>query len=262
MEQLTYKDSVNTALKGDPSAYTSWKAREQLFTALMALFCILFVGSNVLRIFGYRITALLTPAFVVGMGTFFYITAFSTNTYDYGVSIAGGEAKFGISDSGNGSLMMLAILGLILNVGMQGFKYSVFDSTKEIAYLNLDKEEKTRAKAVGDILGQRGGKSFAALVNCVFLPLFSAKSNAIMKSFNIMTFAIMVIEVTLWIGSVFYLANYISNRELAKQEEEKKQDREAGSDPKPVEFKETVEVDEKAVEMGDVKQTTSVELEG
>merc|ERR1719310_1462349 len=72
MEQLTYKDATNIHYKGDASAYTKWKSFEQIMTACMALVCILFVGSNVLRLFGFRVTAMITPLFVAAMGATFY----------------------------------------------------------------------------------------------------------------------------------------------------------------------------------------------
>jgi AAA family ATP:ADP antiporter len=228
MEQLTYKDAANTFFKGDASAYTKWKSFEQLMTAVVALICILFVGSNVLRMFGYRVTALMTPLFVVGMGTFFYVTSFTTKTYFYGVYFKSlTSTGYGMSDTGSGSLLFLAWLGWFLNVGMQGFKYSVFDATKEIAYLNLTKEERIRAKAVGDIIGQRGGKSFAALINCFLLPLFGGASVlAIERRFTILTFSIMCVEVTIWILGVFYLARYISNKETREEKEKMEADKE------------------------------------
>ena len=64
------------------------------------------------------------------------------------------------------SPVVLAVLfGQAQNIMSKSTKYSLFDPTKEMAYVPLDQESKVKGKAAIDVVGARLGKSGGALIN-------------------------------------------------------------------------------------------------
>jgi AAA family ATP:ADP antiporter len=124
------------------------------WTGAVTIFMMLFVSSNVIRRFGWTTAALITPIvlLVTGVGFFSFII--------FKDSLSGFVAMFGTSP-----LMLAVVFGQIQNIMSKSTKYSLFDPTKEMAYIPLDQESKVKGKAAIDVVGARLGKSGGSLVN-------------------------------------------------------------------------------------------------
>jgi AAA family ATP:ADP antiporter len=120
-----------------------------------------FLGSNIVRYMGWFVAALITPIIMTVLGYMFFLSSFTNTT---GLIIA----KFMLTDP-----VFLAInMGIILQVLTKSTKYTLFDSTKEMSYVPLDDELKTKGKAAAELLGTKFGKASSALIQTLLLMFF------------------------------------------------------------------------------------------
>lgn len=123
------------------------------------------IGGYILRILGWFYGALLTPLTMLIFGSIFFICVLCQSCINSVIF------KWGISTS-----LMLVIVGGIQNTVSKGIKYSIFDSTKEMAYIPLDDMKKTQGKAAAEILGAKLGKASGSIVQSGIFFLFPRSS--------------------------------------------------------------------------------------
>jgi AAA family ATP:ADP antiporter len=140
--------------------YLQFMGTYNRLTGWTTIFMMIFVTGNVLRIFGWRVAALITPTVLLITGViFFAIIIFMTQVTPL------------IDIIGSTPLYIAVLVGMIQNVMSKSSKYSLFDPTKEMTYIPLDQESKVKGKAAIDVVGARLGKAGGSLIQ-QFLLIF------------------------------------------------------------------------------------------
>jgi len=161
------------------------------------------IGSNVIRRLGWRIASLLTPLMILITGGLFFIFVVFKDAVE-----SANILPFTV-------LWGAVMLGAAQNVLSKATKYALFDPTKEMSYIPLDPEAKSKGKAAIDVVGARLGKSGGGLI-LQFILMFGA----IMDVVPIL-FIFVSIIVFAWIRAAMKLST-LYHQKLKEQEEEGK----------------------------------------
>lgn len=158
--EVTWKNQLKLQYP-NPNDYGAFMGIFSSITGVVTIFMMLFVGGNVLRRKGWGFTAAITPVVLLITGTlFFSFVLFRESLLGY------------IAVIGTSPLMLAVIFGAAQNIMSKSAKYSLFDPTKEMAYIPLDQESKVKGKAAVDVVGARLGKSGGSLIQQGLLVVF------------------------------------------------------------------------------------------
>jgi AAA family ATP:ADP antiporter len=143
-------------------------------------------------------------------------------------------APFFLSWLGMAPLSIAVFFGSAQNCLSKASKYSVFDATKEMAYIPLSHESKLKGKAAIDGVGSRLGKSGGSLLHQGFLMIFATVSAS---APYVAVFMIGVIA--LWVIAIRSLGLKFDNLVAEREQEtilklEKEEEQEAVSADKAV----------------------------
>ncbi len=149
--EVTWKTHVGL-LHPQPKDYQDFMANFSLATGTTTLFLMLFVANNVIRR-GWTIAALATPVVLLVTGAGFF-----------GFILFEDASAPLLANLGSTPLAAAVLFGTIQNVLSKATKYSLFDPTKEMAYIPLDPESKVKGKAAIDVVGARLGKAGGSII--------------------------------------------------------------------------------------------------
>jgi ATP/ADP translocase len=160
--EVTWKSQLKLQYPNG-NEYNAFMGKFSTITGITTILMMLFVGGNVIRRFGWGIGALITPVvlLVTGVGFFSFVI--------FRDSLSGF-----ISMLGTTPLMLAVLFGMAQNIMSKSAKYSLFDPTKEMAYIPLDQESKVKGKAAIDVVGARLGKSSGSLIQQVLIVSFGS----------------------------------------------------------------------------------------
>lgn len=157
--EVTWKTHVGL-LHPHPKDYQDFMANFSLATGATTLFLMLFVANNVIRIGGWTVAALATPVVLLATGIGFF-----------GFILFEDASAPLLATFGTTPLAAAVLFGTVQNVLSKAAKYSLFDPTKEMAYIPLDPESKVKGKAAIDVVGARLGKAGGSLLQQLLIAI-------------------------------------------------------------------------------------------
>ncbi len=151
--EVTWKSQLKLQYPNQ-NDYSRFMGYFSFCTGVVTIFMMLFVGGNAMRK-SWGFAAILTPIVLLITGTGFFTFVLFRG------SLPDSIVMFGITTT---PLFLAVIFGAVQNIMSKSSKYSLFDPTKETAYIPLDPESKIKGKAAIDVVGARLGKSGGSLI--------------------------------------------------------------------------------------------------
>jgi len=142
----------------DPLEYQRFIGNFSSAVGVATCVVILF-GVHVIRVLGWRVGAMATPAIMAFLAVPFFVCII-----------------MGVDNPAR--LSVAVTLGTLQSLLSKTAKYALFDPTTQMAYIPLDEESKIKGKAAIDVLGSRLGKSGGSLIQQGLVFLFGNILNA------------------------------------------------------------------------------------
>mmetsp|Transcript_64006 Transcript_64006/g.106420 ORF Transcript_64006/g.106420 Transcript_64006/m.106420 type:complete len:574 (-) Transcript_64006:111-1832(-) len=149
--EVTWKSKLKAQFP-NPNDYSEFMGAFSTATGVVTLTMML-IGRSIFKAFGWGIAALVTPSMLSLTGGIF----FSLVLLDKPLAPL-------IATLGTTPLMIAVIVGALQNILSKSSKYALFDPCKEMAYIPLGPEEKTKGKAAVDVIGNPLGKSGGSFI--------------------------------------------------------------------------------------------------
>lgn len=200
LTEVIWKHEVRE-LYPNPSDYSLYTNQISTIIGIIATLCALFVSGNCIRRLGWTFTAMVTPVILlltsIGFFSFFFMK--------------GHLSDLVMMLTGTTPLILVVFFGSAQNILSRAAKYSVYDATKEMAFIPLTAEWKLKGKAAIDGVCSRLGKSSGSVVHQTFLLLFSTFS-ASAPYVAVVLFAVIAI----WVGATRNLGRKFNEMTIKK----------------------------------------------
>jgi AAA family ATP:ADP antiporter len=163
--EVTWKSKIKAQFP-NPNDYSAFMGDFSSCTGLVT-FGMMLLSRVIFRKFGWGVAAQITPIVLLITGVAFF-----------GLLLFGGPIAPWLASVGMTPLLAAVYVGALQNIFSKSAKYSLFDPCKEMAYIPLDEETKTKGKAAIDVVCNPLGKSGGAAIQQVLIIVFGSLANS------------------------------------------------------------------------------------
>ncbi|MCK4934632.1 MAG: NTP/NDP exchange transporter, partial [Simkaniaceae bacterium] len=165
MIEIVWKDQIKE-LYPNPNEFNAYMGKVYTAIGILSTFVGLFICGTVIRKFGWTVSALITPILILITGTLFFIFILFKDSNLGSFTLLMGTTPLALG----------VFFGSVQNALSRACKFTLFDATKEIAFIPLSSESKIKGKAAIDGVGSRLGKSGGSIVHQGLLLIFGSVS--------------------------------------------------------------------------------------
>ncbi|MFK8040505.1 MAG: Npt1/Npt2 family nucleotide transporter [Rickettsiaceae bacterium] len=170
------------------NTYAQFHGEYILWTGVVIMIMTI-IGNNIMRRYGWLVSAIISPMIIMITGIIFFVLIVFDDTiaesFDYFIVIS--------------PLALSVFIGAIQNILAKGTKYSMWDTSREMLYIPLDEELKTKGKASVDVISSKIGKSCSGIIYSV---IFTIAPAATFGSISSILMFIFIAVCVLWIDAI------------------------------------------------------------
>jgi len=165
--EVVWKDQVKQ-LYPNPNDFNAYMGQVITGIGILATLTAIFISGNVIRKLSWKNSALIPPMILLITGIGFFSFLLFKNFGLGAIAAALGSSPLAIG----------VFFGSLQNCLARASKYTLFDATKELAFIPLSRESRLKGKAAIDGVGSRLGKSGGSVIHQGLLILFGTVSSS------------------------------------------------------------------------------------
>jgi len=184
-----WKKSIETLFHSDANLIHHFISKVDICISILSI-AGAFLGVYMLRTFKWRTSALITPLVVLFTGGMFFLFLFFRDT----------PYLFALQTP---TILIAVYFGATSNIFSRSSKHTLFDPTKEMVYIPLDDDLKTKGKAAAETIGLRVGKGGGAFIQQILFVLFPTLT---LLDLSPIIFGIFLVVLLCWVYSAIALS--------------------------------------------------------
>lgn len=189
LTEVTWKDQLLVLLP-QPNDFYGYMGKVTMWTGIAATM-IAVISTVIIRKFSWTFNAMIAPVLLLITGAgFFSFLLLKSSAIGIGLAAILGSTPHALG----------VLFGSFQQCISRGSKFTIFDATKELAFIPLSRESKLKGKAAIDGVGSRIGKSGSALMYQALLVFFGTVSATVPYIGLILIFVIGA-----WMAAVYSL---------------------------------------------------------